>query len=349
MLNSIKIQNYRNLKYLSIERLGNVNLIIGKNNTGKTSLLEAIYLLLHPEEDQSISFTLRMRGEFFKTELDQSTYKRLLATIKALFYEKNENNQIYIRTENEYFKLSIENQDQIKLEREVYSFPQYMIVDEEGQGYRLKSPVQRGLVNPKHVGFISERESPLILNSKELEALRQQNVQLFLAEQFINKKSIIIEALQIVDPKIIEFGYELTGQFFDNWIPYVYLNNEDKINLKEYGYGINRILDLMITLIACEDGYMLIDEFENGLHYSIQQKLWEIIIRVSEQLNIQVFATTHSNDTIHAFESIVNRNETNPLNGLLIKLENIDDNIEAIVFEPDELKVITDNLIEVRR
>lgn len=105
----------------------------------------------------------------------------------------------------------------------------------------------------------------------------------------------------------------------------------------------------MITLLACEGGYMLIDEFENGLHYSIQRKLWELIIRVSDQLSIQVFATTHSNDTIRAFESIVNQNESDPLNGLLIKLENIDDNIEALTFEPSELKVITEHLIEVRR
>ncbi|WP_221389659.1 AAA family ATPase [Dyadobacter sp. NIV53] len=88
MLNSIRIQNYRNLKDLSIEKFGRVNLIIGKNNTGKTSLLEAIYLLLHPDVDQSIAFILRIRGEFFKTELNQTTYERLVSTIKALFHKK---------------------------------------------------------------------------------------------------------------------------------------------------------------------------------------------------------------------------------------------------------------------
>ena len=115
------------------------------------------------------------------------------------------------------------------------------------------------------------------------------------------------------------------------------------------GDGINRILTIILAMVNCENGYLLIDEFENGLHYSVQEKLWEIIFSLAEKLNIQVFATTHSSDTIRAFENIVNQNETVPLNGLLIKLENINDAIEATTFEPRELKVITDNLIEVRR
>ena len=101
-------------------------------------------------------------------------------------------------------------------------------------------------------------------------------------------------------------------------------------------------------MVNCENGYTLIDEFENGLHYSVQEKLWEIIFKLAERLNIQVFVTTHSNDAIRTFENVVNRNAEQPANGLLVKLDNIEGNIEATVFEPEELKFITDNFIEAR-
>ena len=74
------------------------------------------------------------------------------------------------------------------------------------------------------------------------------------------------------------------------------------------GDGINRILTIILAMVNCENGYLLIDEFENGLHYSVQEKLWEIIFYLAKRLNIQVFATTHSNDTIEVIYFSVSRN-----------------------------------------
>ena len=44
MLSSLKIRNFRTFSHLFIERLGRVNLILGKNNVGKTTLLEALFI-----------------------------------------------------------------------------------------------------------------------------------------------------------------------------------------------------------------------------------------------------------------------------------------------------------------
>ena len=72
------------------------------------------------------------------------------------------------------------------------------------------------------------------------------------------------------------------------------------------GDGINRILTIILSMVNVENGYFFIDEFENGLHYSVQKDLWKMIFYLAEKLNIQVFATTHSSDCINAFQEVIN-------------------------------------------
>ena len=66
MLESFRVQNYRLFKDLKIKKLGQVNLIAGKNNTGKTALLEAIAISESEENftNEIISAFMASRGEF---------------------------------------------------------------------------------------------------------------------------------------------------------------------------------------------------------------------------------------------------------------------------------------------
>ena len=72
------------------------------------------------------------------------------------------------------------------------------------------------------------------------------------------------------------------------------------------GDGINRILTIILAMLNCENGVLLIDEFENGLHYSVQHQLWKVINDLSTKLNVQVFATTHSMDTLRSLSELIN-------------------------------------------
>jgi hypothetical protein len=64
------------------------------------------------------------------------------------------------------------------------------------------------------------------------------------------------------------------------------------------GDGMRRLLALSISLIHTNKGYLLIDEIDTGLHYSIMAKMWELVVRTAKDSNIQVFATTHSADCV---------------------------------------------------
>lgn len=94
-------------------------------------------------------------------------------------------------------------------------------------------------------------------------------------------------------------------------------------------------------MVNCENGYLLIDEFENGLHYSVQEKLWEVIFYLAERLNIQVFATTHSLDCVDAFSAVLNDGKQDKNTGVMIRLENYEGNIEATIYDADEIQATT--------
>jgi AAA15 family ATPase/GTPase len=102
-----------------------------------------------------------------------------------------------------------------------------------------------------------------------------------------------------------------------------------------------------LALVNSDNGFLLIDEFENGLHHSIQEKLWEIIFDLSNKLNVQIFVTTHSEDCISGFENVLNSPQ-NILNGKLFRLDNINGKVKQVEYTNDELKIAIENDIEIR-
>ena len=117
------------------------------------------------------------------------------------------------------------------------------------------------------------------------------------------------------------------------------------------GDGMLRVLQLALKLFAAKGGFLLIDEFENGLHYSVQEKVWGLLFEVAERHNIQIFATTHSWDCIESFTKVaVARTETD---GVLFRLgrsvrTSDQGRVIATVFDEAALQNITQQDVEVR-
>ncbi len=113
------------------------------------------------------------------------------------------------------------------------------------------------------------------------------------------------------------------------------------------GDGIYRILALIITLVNCENGVLLIDEIDAGLHYSALSKLWKLVIETARKLNVQVFATTHSWDALSAFHKSMSEAEALEL-GTVFRLERQHDQIKYVSYTGEELAVAVEHDIEMR-
>lgn len=362
MLNSLYIKNFRNLKDLKIKSLERVNLIIGKNNTGKSTILEALALYSSEGSVETLIEQLENRGEFDKDNSEKiednlKSFASFFTDRKISFDDKDsvcigvfdiEPLQLQIvRYRNEIQNIEGHGKitKKIILKKEEINHYDYEI------GLNIKSNGSSNLISmfnfSKHF-YLNLQENQKtnfqFINTKTIE--KNQNSLLWDKIILTEKEEFIINALRIIEPKIDRLAF--VEGYKNERFPVVKLQGEKQVlPLKSMGDGINRILTIILALVNAEGGMLLIDEFENGLHHTVQEQLWKMIFLLAEALDIQVFATTHSEDCIRGFENVLNDYNIGT-NGKLIRLDRKGDKIVQVEFDKAELKVATDFGIEIR-
>jgi len=99
--------------------------------------------------------------------------------------------------------------------------------------------------------------------------------------------------------------------------------------------------------LACaKDGILLVDEIENGIHWTVLPEVWIFILKVAKRLNVQVFATTHSNDCLKAFHQATK--EDKDMEGVAVRIEKKEAEFSAEIFDESRLSVIDKEDIEIR-
>jgi len=130
-------------------------------------------------------------------------------------------------------------------------------------------------------------------------------------------------------------------------IPIVKVRNvPEPIPLRSLGEGMTRLFGIVLALVNARDGLLLVDEVDSGLHYTVHPALWRLVFQIAAQLNVQVFATTHSWDCIEGFQQAAQ--EMEGAGGMLIRLERRQGHIVPILFDTSRLSIATRQEIEVR-
>ena len=113
------------------------------------------------------------------------------------------------------------------------------------------------------------------------------------------------------------------------------------------GEGIYRILTIAMYLVTAENKVLLVDEIETGLHYEAQTDMWRLILETAKELNVQVFATTHSWVCIAAFQEALSQVEDSSI-GKLFRLDSKYGKLRAVEYDAEDLDVAVNKGIEVR-
>ena len=159
-----------------------------------------------------------------------------------------------------------------------------------------------------------------------------------------DKEKDVVEALRIVNPQISAIS--MVGSTRRKPTAIVRADNiERPIPLRSFGDGLNRLFGIILSLVNAHGGLLLVDEFENGLHHTVQLDAWRTIFRLAQTLDIQVFATSHSWDAVEAFQKAA---AETPEEGVLIRLARRGEDIIPTVLSEDELAIATRDQIEVR-
>ncbi len=362
-MKDINIYNYKCLEKIKILNLKRVNLFTGKNNTGKSTILEALSLLVSDRNINWISYLLNSRGEinnYRDDNINEDTNIRLLATFfsnrkigftpsdaisiksdkeslllrfvkyrEENVYKKEKNGEeIIIGRKRIFLNNSEDNNVLLGFEIKSENNTKFYNLDENLLKIRPRLQLRLFDSRPVRKFHLINAKGDDILNSASLWD------KITLSE----KEKLVIDALKIIEPKISGLSFiGRAGRSSLERYPIVKLKDTDNLYpLKAMGDGINRVLNLILALVNCDNGYLLIDEFENGLHYSVQEKLWEIIFEISNRLNIQVFVTTHSNDSINAFAKVLSKNKK--YDGSLYRLERKSNEVKANLFTTEEIK-----------
>ncbi len=391
MLDSLKIKKFRALEDFEVPKLGRVNLIVGKNNSGKSTVLEALRIYAANAQFTLLADLAGGHDESFmirQADLDDPN----AALPFADFFTGRE----YPVADGQAIEIgAVHSGDCLKIEHGFYTEVEVRVTDEDGAtSYerRMKRVakadresasaevlyhaiyVQRGERTNTMRFNINGKAGAATFSAPELPGTVPCSVvptELVTTDNLSNdwdkialtdSQNIVQEALRIILPDVEGIAFvrkdesdSVRKPAFSNGLTRIgkvrLKTHQRPVPLKSLGEGMTRVLQLVLKAFSAKGGFLLIDEFENGLHYSVQEAVWQLMFDLAQQLDIQIFATTHSWDCVSRFAKVAAARKD--IEGILWKIgpsaANSDKGrIIATTYTEEELLDLTEANIEVR-
>jgi len=300
-ITKIEIKNFKCFENFKAEGFKRVNLIAGKNNVGKTTLLEALYINANGSDENwflnAIFKATRTRDNFFvfNNILSGSIIKfyQTLFTIKSRAiknHQLNNSNEILTNQKKVYFSFTEKFTGlQINYQLDTNKYKENVSLATIKDLFKSDDVLLRtdeNVLLSRPIGLNNETINEYYGEVQKLDREDELNT-------ILNYFDFNIEKFKIMDkePKV--------------WIKTL----EDYLSITQVGDGVKKLVNIFVSLYRVKDGLLLLDEIENGIHYSNLDALWRLIINVAEEQNVQVFATTHSKECIESYARVAKRLE----------------------------------------
>ena len=370
-LRSLSISGFRGIGQLAIPRLGRVTLIAGRNGVGKTTVLDAVRVYAARGRFDAMQEAL-VRREELTTLRDKEGMLISAPALDRLFHQSD----VVFRTieigpidggpmlKIEEVKDNADVSDKLydQLVDEISDFDETMDVDEvrllsvvfddarilfpwqilatrDSRALRSFLRAQEGMPAPTPCQPLG----PGLLDNEDVAKL-WDNVAL------TDGETLGLAALRLVFGTRIErtavvgerYGYGVGGRRV-----LVKLSDcTDPVPLKSLGEGASRMFGVALALANYRDGILLMDEAENGIHYSLHSAFWSMILQTAQTHNVQVLATTHSKDCINGFAAAAL--DCPDISGNLIRIDRHNGELYSVEYSKEELKTAAEQNIEVR-
>ena len=355
MINKLSIRNFKILRELEIPHMSPITLISGKNNVGKSTVLEAIFFSNSYAQSDTFLKLNMIRGAQASTMTELwKSYFSLTSSEKNMCIKKVE--------EDSTKTISVSLKSGKKADKQVSEIlpvnDTLKLSNNNVLEQYLSISATDGTEHDNlafYIGFDGKLQT---------EDLNQQNNQVRnstftqylgakigyggsnLAELYgkidlEGKSNIVIKALKLFDPEITDIKTIVQNGMAKL---YVNLENGKKLPVDYMGDGINKLMSICISILANPDAIVLIDEIENGFHYTMHKKIWEMIIVAAKEVNTQVIATTHSYECIQGASYAIGTDDRFGY----VRLDQINEQIIAKCMSAEQLKLALDSEMEVR-
>jgi AAA15 family ATPase/GTPase len=356
MYKRIKIENFRGIDNLELNNLSQFNLFVGKNNCGKTSLLESIYIISTPSDPFSpvwinnirghyitqpyswtvlfnkmdIEFPIRLTGEILKPKETRTL------TIKIL-PGKNIAQPTY-----ETLDLSQKGSRGEPLDKLIGLSTEFSISKTRGKKQTYESKIWLGKENKLESGPPGSYTETLKSTFLPPVPLRV-NTAAFFNEVLIKKQDKkILKILKTVEPRLVNLVLGAENKLYCD------MGFTKLRPLSTAGEGLNHLLAIILAIYETSGGAVLIDEIENGLHSSTQEILWEAIFEAAIAFDVQVFVATHSYENVKAFNAAYEKLGDKGDKIRLFRIETQEDKVRMVDYNKEMIDIAIERDWEVR-
>ena len=377
MLKSLKIENFRRFESFEIQELGRINLLVGANNSGKTSILEALDILCSRADLEPLYRSAEARGEYVWNPRKQKigllmSGEELEMDVRHFFYgrslEFDSQFSIIGKNEKDEQKLVasiLQIQDnsgdrQIDRDREFYSNRELGLglkwTGSDRESYRgIPFSANGGIVRGKglQVDTIYAKQNNVKVQFVTSFSLDKDDlIALFDEVVLTDEEESSIEALQIIEPTIKRVAvansarYASTGAQARAGFLVRCSGSNERIPIGSMGDSIWRLLALALASRGAAGGVLLVDDIDTGFHYSVMSDIWKMLWATAKRLDVQVFATTHNNDCWKSLASIVEDESSERDRITIQRIER--DKKNTVSFKDRQIKIAGQRNIEVR-
>lgn len=361
MIESILLDNYKQFESFKLGGLKRLNILSGQNNTGKTSILEALFMF---HDRRSVSFTQKQfawRGvhsvDLTAAALWQPLFNNfdLAKTITITLNGDGADETISYVHGNDYFaKAQILTEQRNMEAQETFSnsdtteFLQinqpngdasYLYINNGKLILDRRSPIAGSNTNsnttPKKPQVVFVHASARGNSFNEVQRLGEIDIASGLEE--------ITNYLTIIEPRLTSLSIVPHAQQ-----PLIYgdIGLKRKIPVAYMGEGITKLLSILVAIASTLDGIVCVDEIENGIHYSLFPKVWEAIETMAKAYNCQLFITTHSHDALHGLYEYYQHSQTGEFS--FTRLDRVKDAIVPKLYDSEMLLAAMDRDWELR-
>lgn len=352
MLKSVRIRNFRVFEHLSIESLSRINLIAGRNNAGKTSLLEALFLLsggANPEMALNSNVVRlsnlpasaprdMLRETYWKPMFSKLNTERIVEIVGTHFARGPLTLRMSLERQT-LTKLPIENTVEvatgdISLEPVlVFSFQIGYApavngkVQIEGKSLRFDKP---NVTMPYVATILSTQVVNHPEDAERLSKLRKRK-----------KDAPLLSALRMIEPELQSIEVNSASG-----VPMIWgdIGLPELVPLAMMGEGMTRLARLVLAIAATPGGLVLVDEIETGLHHTVISDVWRAVDEAAKEFGAQIVATTHSYECIRAAHEALGSGD----GFLLHRLEASENTNRCVTYLPDDIESAIRHDLEVR-
>ncbi len=317
MITNIHFENFRGFADLKLDHLKRVNLIVGRNNAGKTSFLEGIVITADPANK--------------------------IGHMPHLLRNTVGNNV------NRYFRWLVKDRDGVNIAKLEIQGPQMqnaILITRNSEKDRPPQTKWQPLFGQNGISIFSQLPRSIIRCNVMSIQSRSPDVLVKSFAQAVKRKGgeeRLEKLLQTVDERVQKVRVEPAE---DGNHLMVDVGLSEMLPLSQAGQGIYRLVAIFSELIGEQPELCIIDEIENGIHHSLLEQVWTGLAAVAEEMNIQIFVTTHSQECIEAAHAAFSKRPVYDFS--MVQLFRVEGTVQGKVLDQKQIEAAIAGDVDLR-